>query len=53
MSQPRVRKSLLAIKGTDERKGYFICLKLLGVLPPPRDSGYLDWKFYTVPYIYA
>jgi hypothetical protein len=36
----RIRKSLTALKGTDERKGYFYCLKLLGVLPPPPDSGF-------------
>ena len=36
---PRIRKSLVALAGTEERKGYFYCLKMLGVLPVPPNSG--------------
>ena len=39
----RVRKSLTALKDTDERIGYFYCLKLLGVLPVPPGSGFEKW----------
>lgn len=43
----RLRKSLAAMHGTDERKGYFYCLKMLGILPPPPGSGFEQWTFYT------
>ena len=49
---PRIRKSLVALKGTDERKGYFYCLKLLGVLPPPPNSDFKDWGIITPPTLY-
>jgi hypothetical protein len=45
----RIRKSLTALTGTDERKGYFYCLKLLAVLPVPPKSGYEKWVFYPPP----
>jgi hypothetical protein len=48
-----IRKSLTALKGTGERKGYFYCLKLLGVLPPPPGSGFEEWIFYPPPALYG
>lgn len=48
----RLRKSIAALAGTDERKSYFYCLKLLGVLPPPPGSGFENWVFYTAPILY-
>lgn len=48
----RVRRSLTALTGTAERKSYFYCLKMLGILPPPPDSGFDKWEYYTVPGLY-
>jgi hypothetical protein len=52
-SKPRVRTSLTALAGTDERKGYFSCLKMLGVLPVPPNSGFEKWQFYPPPAFYG
>jgi hypothetical protein len=41
----RIRRSLVDLKGTDERKGYFYCLKLLGVLPVPPGSDFDKWVY--------
>lgn len=48
----RVRRSLTALAGTAERKSYFYCLKMLGVLPPPPNSEFDNWVFYTLPILY-
>ncbi len=53
--QTRVRKCLSAMRverdgklvANDERKSYFICLKMLDILPPPPKSDFVNWKFYT------
>ena len=49
--QTRVRKCLSAMKverngvlvPNDERKSYFICLKMLDILPPPPNSDFKNW----------
>ena len=46
-SSPRIRKSLSALANIDERKGYFYCLKMLGILPVPPDSGFKEWVAVT------
>jgi hypothetical protein len=48
----RVRRSLTALAGTAERKSYFYCLKMLGILPPPPNSEFDKWVFYTLPSLY-
>lgn len=46
-SKFRVRKDINALTPA-ERKGFFITLKLLGVLLPPQGSGFETWKFDTM-----
>jgi hypothetical protein len=53
--ETRVRKCLSAMKverggklvANDERKSYFMCLKMLDILPPPPNSDFVNWTFYT------
>ena len=30
-----------------ERKAYFYCLKMLGILPPPPGSGFENWNYFS------
>lgn len=30
-----------------ERRAYFYCLKMLGILPPPPGSGFEHWNYFT------
>lgn len=38
--QTRLRRDLVTLEGTPERKRYFYCLKLLGILPPPPNTPF-------------
>jgi hypothetical protein len=48
-AEVRVRKSIAALEGKDERTGYFICLKMLGILPTPPGSGFERFTYNPPP----